>query len=822
MAPLTWRNVDAPNFSGTAQSLQLASSLLSNATSGLNEGLDRFNKNRRADVSGSLIMDALRYTDPDAYANALRSGTVGAGVRGRDLNPEARQFLQNRERDLINNQGYRLQNDGRGIQNQTSQFNLDQGISAAARADEQRKNFPQANEVMTQARALMESGDPAQIARGRQMMTENSRLFTAAGMTADEVANFMGGNTNAASTGMQFNRSVAENTDYFNERYRNQGQKGLLDSIVKNAVDVPDALQKLRSVQGMDAKTLENLTKDITEKGEIYFPKPDVLSSISPAAPNSRAPSVILQEYAQVTPRAAKNTEQSGVPYIGYDNQNARRNLPVSNRMVDAMSFLPELGIEMRVFSGGQKDQASGTGSVRHNDGDAADVEFYRNGKRLDWSNPADVPIFQEIVRRGKERGLTGFGAGDGYMRKGTMHIGFGNPGVWGAGGKGANAAPWLRDAFNSASQGTTPSEMVRDAVVQGGGARTGTTASASSVPPVGNTGNPATTIIQESTRSNPNAPIQVAPTAVDNLEATPVSEQVANRQESTSDTVAPSSNNVTDFRTDDRGVPIGNDIPVTSGATPAQNEVTASAPRSSQAPAPLTPSQLLQNAQTAANTGIIDTLSNSLAPVEQQLAQRPYTGQDTAAIVRTLKGTKDAPGVMSSVPETAITEAINQIMRRTGMPADVAAVLAQNSVEGRDLGGWFGTSFMSGDRFGGPTEGRSGSRINVERAIQLADNFRNAGSNQAGNVSPGVGRLNTVQNQAQAQAQVQLLASQAAALQERILRASAALQADPSNGELRAMLQQAQAQLEMVNTRLNSVSGSGQLAPYTGTNINR
>lgn len=105
----------------------------------------------------------------------------------------------------------------------------------------------------------------------------------------------------------------------------------------------------------------------------------------------------------------------------------------------------------MEVFSGGQPGKGEGgarVGSVRHDHGGAADAFFYKDGRKLDWSNKDDIPIFQQIVSQGKANGITGFGAGDGYMQKGSMHIGMGSPGVWGAGGKGDNAAPWLRSAF--------------------------------------------------------------------------------------------------------------------------------------------------------------------------------------------------------------------------------------------------------------------------------------------------------------------------------------------------------------------------------------
>ncbi len=137
--------------------------------------------------------------------------------------------------------------------------------------------------------------------------------------------------------------------------------------------------------------------------------------------------------------------------YIRYANQGATRNLPLDSRLIEAFQFLPELGLTMEVFSGGQPAKGSGlarVGSTRHDHGGAADVFFTRGHQRRDWNNPQDQAIFKDIVARAKAAGVTGFGAGPGYMQPGSMHVGYGTPGVWGAGGKGANAPSWLREAY--------------------------------------------------------------------------------------------------------------------------------------------------------------------------------------------------------------------------------------------------------------------------------------------------------------------------------------------------------------------------------------
>jgi hypothetical protein len=151
--------------------------------------------------------------------------------------------------------------------------------------------------------------------------------------------------------------------------------------------------------------------------------------------------------------------------WLTYANQGATRSQPLNQQLVNALSFLPDLGVSMEVFSGGQPSSGPNrTGSHRHDEGNAGDVFFSKNGRQLDWANPQDQPIFQDIVQRARAAGVTGIGAGEGYMRPGSMHIGFGTPAVWGAGGSGANAPGWLRAAYGSGGSGgvsTTPAGAV-------------------------------------------------------------------------------------------------------------------------------------------------------------------------------------------------------------------------------------------------------------------------------------------------------------------------------------------------------------------------
>lgn len=151
----------------------------------------------------------------------------------------------------------------------------------------------------------------------------------------------------------------------------------------------------------------------------------------------------------------ATHAGQSHSDWLRYSNQGATRNKPLADNLVSAMSFLPEMGVTMNVVSGGQ--DASGpnrVGSTRHDHGNSADADFYIGDRKLNPNNAEDLPILTQIVQRAKANGLTGFGEGTDYMGAGRLHIGFGDAGVWGAGGKGANAPEWLKTAFDTPGAG--------------------------------------------------------------------------------------------------------------------------------------------------------------------------------------------------------------------------------------------------------------------------------------------------------------------------------------------------------------------------------
>lgn len=134
------------------------------------------------------------------------------------------------------------------------------------------------------------------------------------------------------------------------------------------------------------------------------------------------------------------------------------RNLPIQEKLRNILLAAGrEAGIDIvRVVSGGQARLGSGgkrTGSTRHDDGAAADLQLEKDGKVLSFQNLQERPIIARFVTACAAKGATGIGAGVDYMGPYTLHIGFGSKAVWGgAGASTAKAPAWLKDAVATAS----------------------------------------------------------------------------------------------------------------------------------------------------------------------------------------------------------------------------------------------------------------------------------------------------------------------------------------------------------------------------------
>lgn len=109
--PITWRNVDAPNFSGVGDSIRTFGSMIGNATSGLSDALGNFQNAAKQEAGNAVMMNAMQYQDPTEYRNALASGALFQGVDRSLINQRTLQNLDERAGTLLTQQGQQGTND---------------------------------------------------------------------------------------------------------------------------------------------------------------------------------------------------------------------------------------------------------------------------------------------------------------------------------------------------------------------------------------------------------------------------------------------------------------------------------------------------------------------------------------------------------------------------------------------------------------------------------------------------------------------------------------------------------------------------------------
>lgn len=459
MAPLTWRNVDSPNFSGANDMWKVAASLMNSGFDRARQGLNDFRTITTDEQSSALMQQIIGAGDDPAAIAAATSGANAAY-----LSPEALMFANNQPGVLLDREGKALANTGEGLNNtirgQTirgNDFDFGRKQIEAQRADADYALLPEALSTMQTIRTNLASTDPATVAQAQAQQGEFlGKYGRALGITnAQQVGSFLTGNLDFSNATMDNNVQRLKYAAGLDETIRTQDAKGIAANVLGMVGNDPDrAITAIQNFNNIDPETkvatlaqIETLRKAMPAKSaadtaltnSTLFPG---VETNRPALPDSYQP-VIMQ-----------NT--------------GKRNLPLNSNLNTALqSVLPNLGLTAVVTSGGQvtaEEAAQGkgqrTGSIRHDHGGAADVKFRTaDGRTLSWERPADVPLLQQAVSGLKAQGLTGFGAAGDYMGAETTHIGYGTPAVWGA--KGGKPYQALLDAYNNtqtvASSGSGP-----------------------------------------------------------------------------------------------------------------------------------------------------------------------------------------------------------------------------------------------------------------------------------------------------------------------------------------------------------------------------
>lgn len=149
--PITWRNVEAPDFRSSMAGISEFGRLFGNATGGLAGALDGFQKDQMASADREVAARALAIQNPQAFQSALADGSLIGGAA-----PSVEQL-----RSLQTGVGTRMTNVGTDLGNQKDQYTFDRVKDANSALDGAR---PLVNEYL----AAAASGDAGRIGRARE------------------------------------------------------------------------------------------------------------------------------------------------------------------------------------------------------------------------------------------------------------------------------------------------------------------------------------------------------------------------------------------------------------------------------------------------------------------------------------------------------------------------------------------------------------------------------------------------------------------------------------------------------------------------------
>ena len=222
MAQITWRNVDAPNFSGVGDSIRTFSGLLGNAASGLGDALGNFQNAARQEVGNQVMQNALQYQDPTEYRNALASGALFQGVDPSLISNRTLENLDNRAGNLLNQA--------------TQQQALDYNTYRTGRMQDLDARGDAASPALRQLALAYQTGDPTAIAQAQQ---QYGGVLDS--LPADQVQEIMGRLQNQGSNAIGQRRDLFNLGTNMRDDADSQAAIGVLSQIVRGAENPNDA-----------------------------------------------------------------------------------------------------------------------------------------------------------------------------------------------------------------------------------------------------------------------------------------------------------------------------------------------------------------------------------------------------------------------------------------------------------------------------------------------------------------------------------------------------------------------------------------------------
>lgn len=805
MAQLTWRNVEAPDFSGVAQSQQLASSLIANSLKGLGGAVADMQRTRNEAADAKALNETLRYSNVDDLNAALASGSISAGTA------DAARAIMAQRSTLLNDNARALQNTGLGIANSTNQFNLDTAKRDDGQAQARLAAQPAASKLLADVSNLTSTGDPAQIEQGRKLLADNTNLLVQAGWKADAIPGLIDTARSSGKAAFGYNQDVISNTKLLESQgISKEAQAAAFKQINANMTPeaAAQAIQNDRSITDprIKAQAIQLIGQSADAK---VFAQPDptqVLLSSLGVQPGSV---VQTQAAAATSPRIGNalvdlvdRTEGGGRWDTLYGHAQ-RKNSPfagvnVSTMTLDQLSELdksygpyvkeqlakqghePRIATPMGRFQivGDTRRQAAKEMGLPGNTVFTPEVQVAM------FNHLADKRLAGPKTMSGKMASLREEWEGFKSVKDNVLAAAIT---AYENGDKGA-----LTGAGSSPVDAPAYPQQVAQApgITMPVGSSQGAQLAAAAAPAP-----------NSETFSNGDQYYGIAKTT------SRLGRAIAEREEAakTEAATAPADVPVTGFNLPSKAGIRGAIVPEAAAAQPNQAAQLAQTAAPQQAGA--TPGEQVQ---TALDTSAIDRVFNGNGALIAQITNPQFADQTAAQVANRLVA---EDGLMPGGNKQAVLEAINQTIKMAGgnLSPNVAGALVANNAESRDLSSildWvLPGSWVNGDRFSTKDENyNSATRTNMEGVkADLEQLGKNVGSSI--DISKGVAQIQNQRASAVGQAQLAQVQQALQTVQQQAAALQLAIGSGQDTPENRAALQQKLGQIQQLQLVINQIA---------------
>lgn len=254
MARLTWQEVSNPNFSSANSAFGMMGELLKSASQPLDNALGRMQDAQTQRTSNQLMQAALSYQDPAAMQEALRSGSLFAGMDPRYINAGAMDMVQGQRASLLGERQTEANTALTGAQ--TNRVNQDVQHTGVRFNNEQDRLSAQREVELLRARVdeLSRNGD---VAGAQALLRQNAGLFGRAGYNVQTELGTPGAILGNQQEQIRADRSFVKEIEGFN--HQDQAER-LANHVIRTSRSPEEAarrLQDLRSEEGIAPQVIQ-------------------------------------------------------------------------------------------------------------------------------------------------------------------------------------------------------------------------------------------------------------------------------------------------------------------------------------------------------------------------------------------------------------------------------------------------------------------------------------------------------------------------------------------------------------------------------------